>query len=168
MPCPKLKDFLDRNEIKYELIHHPTTYTAQLTAASSHLKPDELAKTVIVNRDGKLAMAVLSASRRVDLTALHAGSGAASLRLASELEFKQQFPDCDAGAMPPFGNLYGMEVFVDEGLRKNARVAFNAGSHDELLRLEYADFARLVRPKVLGFAVKAERAPRVRVDDRIW
>jgi Ala-tRNA(Pro) deacylase len=168
MPCPKLKDFLDRNEIKYELIHHPTTYTAQLTATSSHVPPDELAKVVMVNRDGKLAMAVVTATRRVDTTALHTASGAASLRLASELEFKQQFPDCDAGAMPPFGNLYGMEVFVDQGLVKNARIAFNAGSHDELMRLAYEDFERHVKPKVLSFATTAQRPPRLRLDDRIW
>ncbi len=168
MPCPKLKDFLDRNEIKYELIHHPTTYTAQLTAASSHVTADELAKTVMVNRNGNLAMAVLPASHRVDITALHTASGASSLRLASELEFKQQFPDCDAGAMPPFGNLYGMEVFVDERLVKQSRIAFNAGSHDEVMRLAYEDFDRLVTPKVLSFATTAERAPRLRVDDRIW
>lgn len=168
MPCPKLKDFLDRNEIKYELIHHPTTYTAQLTAASSHVTPNELAKVVMVNRDGKLAMAVLAASRRVDITALHTASGASSLRLASELEFKQQFPDCDAGAMPPFGNLYGMEVFVDQGVVKQARIAFNAGSHDEVMRVAYEDFACLVQPKVLSFAATMERAPRIRLDDRIW
>jgi Ala-tRNA(Pro) deacylase len=168
MPCPKLKDFLDRHEIKYELIHHPTTSTAQLTAASSHVTADELAKVVMVSRDGKLAMAVVPASRRVDITALHTASGAASLRLASELEFKQQFPDCDAGAMPPFGNLYGMEVFVDEGLVKQARIAFNAGSHDEVMRLAYEDFVRLVQPKVLSFASTAERPPRLRLDDRIW
>ena len=168
MPCPKLKDFLDRNEIKYELIHHPTTYTAQLTATSSHVPPEELAKTVMVNCDGKLAMAVVPATKRVDITALHAGTGAKSMRLASELEFKQQFPDCDAGAMPPFGNLYGMEVFVDEALTRDKRIAFNAGSHDELVRLSYADFECLVQPKVLRFAVAAERAPRIRVDDRVW
>jgi Ala-tRNA(Pro) deacylase len=168
MPCPKLKDFLDRNEIKYELIHHPTTYTAQLTAASSHVAPEELAKTVIVNRDGKLAMAVVPASKRVDITALHTASGASSMRLASELEFKQQFPDCDAGAMPPFGNLYGMHVFIDEGLVNKKRIAFNAGSHDELVRVAYADFARLVQPRTMSFAVAVERAPRIRVDDRIW
>ncbi len=168
MPCPKLKDFLDRHEIKYELIHHPTTYTAQLTAASSHVAADEMATVVMVNRDGKLAMAVCPASRRVDITALHTGSGAASLRLASELEFKQQFPDCDAGAMPPFGNLYGMDVFVDEGVVKQARISFNAGSHDEVMRVAYEDFERLVHPKVLKFATTAERAPRPRVDDRIW
>ena len=168
MPCPKLKDFLDRNEIKYELIHHPTTYTAQLTAASSHVRTDEMAKVVMVNRDGKLAMAVLPASKRVDITALHTASGAASMRLASELEFKQQFPDCDAGAMPPFGNLYGMDVFVDEGVTKQARIAFNAGSHDEVLRVAYEDFACLVQPKVLRFATAVERAPRLRLDDRIW
>ena len=168
MPCPKLKAFLDRNEIKYELIFHPTTYTAHLTAASSHVTADELAKVVMVNRDGTLAMAVVPASRRVDITALHTASRASSLRLASELEFKQQFPDCDAGAMPLFGNLYGMDVFVDGGVVRQARIAFNAGSRDEVMRFAYEDFARLVRPKVLSFATMAERAPRIRLDDRIW
>ncbi len=168
MPCPKLKAFLDRNEIKYELIHHPVTYTAQLTASSSHVTPEELAKVVMVNRDGQLAMAVVASSRRVDITALHTASGARSLRLASEVEFKQQFPDCDAGAMPPFGNLYGMEVFVDQSVATQARIAFNAGSHDEVMRLAYEDFARLVRPQILRFATLAERAPQAREHDRIW
>lgn len=152
MPCPKLKDFLDRNEIKYELIHHPTTYTAQLTAVSSHLRPEELAKVVMVNRDGKLAMVVVSASRRVDITALHTGSAASSLRLASELEFKQRFPDCDAGAMPPFGNLYGMDVFADQSLTQDKEIAFNAGTHRELVRMSFDDFRMLVRPVLLPLA----------------
>jgi len=168
MPCPKLRDFLDRKEIKYERIPHPTTFTAQLTAASSHVKPDELAKVVMVNRDGKLAMAVVPASKRVDVTALHTGSQASTLRLASELEFKQAFPDCDAGAMPPFGNLYGMDVFVDEAIVQQPRIAFNAGTHEEVLRLAYEDFERLVRPTVLRFATTVERAPRLQADDRIW
>ena len=89
------------------------------------------------------------------------------MRLASEVEFKQQFPDCDAGAMPPFGNLYGMEVFVDQGVVAQARIAFNAGSHDEVIRLAYEDFARLVQPQILRFATLAERAPRPREHDRI-
>lgn len=152
MPCPKLKDFLDRNEIKYELIHHPTTYTAQLTAVSSHLRPEELAKVVMVNRDGKLAMVVVSASRRVDITALHTTSAASSLRLASELEFKQRFPDCDAGAMPPFGNLYGMDVFADQSLAQDKEIAFNAGSHRELVRMSFADFRDLVKPALIPLA----------------
>ena len=143
-------------------------YTTADTARLSHLEPREIAKVVMVKIDGRMAMAVLPASRRVDITALHTGSEAASLRLASELEFKQQFPDCDAGAMPPFGNLYGMDVFVDEAVVKQARIAFNAGSHDEVMRLTYEDFARLVHPKVLRFATTAERAPRLRLDDRIW
>src|SRR5512132_1391626 len=102
MPCQKLKKFLDTNEIKYQLISHPTTYTAQLTAASSHVAPEILAKTVMVIIDDEFAMAVLPAPRRVDLTALHSCIGAQTVRLASEVEFKAKFPDCDAGAMPPF------------------------------------------------------------------
>jgi len=88
----------------------------------------------------------------VDLPALKAALGAKDLRLATELEFKGQFPDADPGAMPPFGNLYGMSVFVDESLTKDKEIAFNAGTHNELIRLSYADFETLVKPTVLTFA----------------
>jgi Ala-tRNA(Pro) deacylase len=167
MPCKKLKEFLDANQIHYQMVSHPTTYTAQLTAASSHVPPEALAKTVMVNVDGKLAMAVLPAARRVDLVALHTSIGAGAVRLASELEFKEQFPDCDAGAMPPFGNLYGMNVYVDEGLVHAQEIGFNAGSHTELVRMAYRDFDRLVRPTVLKFAAAHAHAA-VGMDDRLW
>src|SRR5512141_2645873 len=167
MPCRKLKEFLAAYEISYHIISHPTTYTAQLTAASSHVPPEALAKTVMVNVDGKLAMAVLPAARRVDLVALHSGLGAGSVRLASELEFKEQFPDCDAGAMPPFGNLYGMNVYVDEALVGSQEIGFNAGSHTELVRMAYRDFDRLVHPNVLNFAAARAHAA-VALDDRLW
>ncbi|MGH9523229.1 MAG: aminoacyl-tRNA deacylase, partial [Terriglobales bacterium] len=146
MPCQKLKQFLDSNEIRYQLISHPTTYTAQLTAASSHVPPDILAKTVMVIIDGKFSMAVVPAPRRVDLTALHSSISAQTVRLASELEFKEKFPDCDAGAMPPFGNLYGMTVYVDEAIAGQVEIAFNAGTHTETVRMACADFMRSVQP----------------------
>jgi Ala-tRNA(Pro) deacylase len=169
MPCMKLKQFLDRREVHYQLISHPATYTAQLTAASSHVAPDLLAKTVMIVADGKFAMAVVPAPRRVDLTALHTGIGAQTMRLASELEFKEKFPDCDAGAMPPFGNLYGMEVYVDEAVAAQKEIAFNAGTHTETLRMSCADFMRLVDPKVLKIAVKgAAYASSRYTEDRPW
>src|SRR6185437_3633805 len=142
MPCQKLKQFLDSNEIRYQLISHPTTYTAQLTAASSHVPPEILAKTVMVIVDGKFAMAVVPAPRRVDLTALHSGIGAQTVRLASELEFKEKVPGCDVGAMPPFGNLYGMDVYVDETIAAQREIAFNGGTHTETVRMSCADFRR--------------------------
>jgi Ala-tRNA(Pro) deacylase len=168
MPSSKLKRFLDSNEIKYQVISHPTTYTAQLTAASSHIAPEILAKTVMVIVDGAFAMAVVPAPQRVDLTALHSNIGAQTVRLASELEFKEKFPDCDAGAMPPFGNLYGMRVFVDGAVARQNEIAFNAGTHTETVRMNCADFLRLVEPVVLKFAVSRPYAASRFTEDRLW
>ncbi len=151
MPVATLKDFLDKNKVKYLTITHSAAYTAQGIAALTHTPGKELAKTVIVNIDGTLAMAVLPASYQVDLGVLQADVAAKNLRLASEKEFKEKFPQCETGAMPPFGNLYGMEVYAAGSLAQNADIAFNAGSHTEVIKLAYADFERLVQPKVVSF-----------------
>ena len=148
MPAAKLKDFLDTNHVKYVAIRHSAAYTAQEIAALAHIPGKELAKTVIVKADGKMAMAVLPASHKVETSLLMTAAGAESLTLATEAEFKSLFPDCEAGAMPPFGNLYGMPVYVDATLTKDEEIAFNAGSHSELIRLAYREFERLVRPVV--------------------
>jgi Ala-tRNA(Pro) deacylase len=147
-----LKEFLDANKIKYISISHSPAFTAQGIAALTHTPGKELAKTVIVNIDDELAMAVLPASHQVNLSLLRQRARAGTIRLATEREFKDKFPDCETGAMPPFGNLFGMKVFVDEILSKDREIAFNAGSHRELIRLAYEDFERLVNPQVLGFA----------------
>jgi Ala-tRNA(Pro) deacylase len=152
MPARKLKEYLDSQSVKYESIPHSTAYTAQGIAALTHIPGRELAKTVVVKIDDALAMAVLQASSHADLSLLRAGTRAETIGLAHESEFKDRFADCDIGAMPPFGNLYGMPVFVEESLTKDEEIAFNAGSHNELIRLSYADFERLVRPTVLKFA----------------
>ena len=149
----KLREFFDSFQVKYVVISHSLAYTAQGIAALTHIPGKELAKTVIVKLDGKLAMAVLPASMHVDLPQLKAAAGAQEIELAAEAEFKDRFPDCETGAMPPFGNLYGMPVFVDESLGRDKEVAFNAGSHRELVRLAYEDYARLVLPKVAKFGV---------------
>jgi Ala-tRNA(Pro) deacylase len=151
MPVKKLTEFLNGNNIKYVTISHSPAYTAQQIAASAHLPGKELAKTVIVKIDDKRAMAVLPASSKVNFDALKNAAGAKKAELASEEEFKRMFPDCEIGAMPPFGNLYGMEVFASETLAQDEEVAFNAGSHTELVRLAYKDFARLVNPRVIKF-----------------
>jgi Ala-tRNA(Pro) deacylase len=140
---------LDANHIDYQTIAHPTAYTAQETAALAHVSGHELAKTVIVNIDGALAMVVQNASSMVPLGRLRAATGAHDVQLASEREFRDRFPDCELGAMPPFGNLYGMDVFVTEALAQDERIAFNAGTHTELIRLRYADFAKLAQPVVI-------------------
>jgi Ala-tRNA(Pro) deacylase len=151
MPVKKLKEFLDNERIKYVSIIHSKAYTAQEVAASTHITGKELAKTVIVKLDGEMAMAVLPANRKIVLQDLREVTGSDQVKFASEEEFKQAFPDCETGAMPPFGNLYGMEVYAAASLGENAAIAFNAGSHTEVIKLAYKDFERLVQPKVVSF-----------------
>jgi Ala-tRNA(Pro) deacylase len=158
MPVKKLKEFLDQNQVKYVTVSHSVAYTAQEIAASAHIKGKDLAKTVMVKLDGKMAMAVLPASHQVDLDLLQQAAGAARAELASEGEFKGLFAHCEAGAMPPFGNLYGMEVYSAKVLAEDEEIAFNAGTHTELVKLAYADFERLVRPKVVEFATLPQPA----------
>lgn len=152
MPIKKLKDYLDKNNIEYITIRHSLAFNAQQIAATTHIPGKELAKTVMVKIDGKIAMAVLPASYRVNLKLLHELTGAKTLELANEMEFKHLFPECEIGAMPPFGNLYDMEVFVAQSLAEDEEIAFNAGTHVELIRMTYADFERLVQPVVLAFS----------------
>ncbi len=154
MPVAKLKDFLEWEGVKYVTISHSPAFTAQEIAASAHVPGRELAKTVMVKLDGTMAMAVLRSTDRVDWELLKGAAGAATAELASEAEFEGIFPGCELGAMPPFGNLWDMQVFADTRLTEDDEIAFNAGSHTELVRLAYADFARLVKPKVLGLATR--------------
>lgn len=155
MPAKKLKEFLDSQGVKYVCITHSPAFTAPEIAASAHIPGKELAKTVMVKLDGAMAMAVLPANYGVDFKALAALAGARKAELASEREFADLFPGCEVGAMPPFGNLYGMPVYVEQGLAEDEHIAFNAGSHKELVRLAYADFARLAAPTVGPFARRA-------------
>lgn len=152
MPVRQLKEFLDRNDVKYVTITHSANFTAQEIAAAAHVPGKELAKTVVVKLDGSMALAVLPASFRVDLDLLKRVTGARTAEVATENEFRDRFSGCDVGAMPPFGNLFDMPVYVAETLAEDEEIAFNAGSHTELIRLAYADFERLVQPKVLAFA----------------
>ena len=149
MPAKKLKEFLDSEKIKYVTLGHSVAYTAQEIAASAHIPGQELAKTVVVKLDGEMVLAVLPATARVDLELLRKASGAKSAELARENEFAGIFPGCELGAMPPFGNLYGLEVFVAQRLTEDEQIAFKAGTHTELIQLSFADFERLVRPRVL-------------------
>jgi Ala-tRNA(Pro) deacylase len=146
MPVEKLKKFLDDNKVKYVSIKHSLAYTAQEIAASAHIHGRELAKTVIIKLDGKPAMAVLPANRRIDMDRLRQAARARSAELATEQEFQDQFPGCALGAMPPFGNLYGMKVYADTVLAEDEEITFNAGSHTELIRMAYKSFERLVNP----------------------
>ncbi len=152
MPLTKIKGFLDEHNIKYTIIKHSSAYTAQEIAASAHISGKELAKTVVIKIDGKMAMAVLPASYKISFDDLKEVLGAEKVRLAYEQEFMDKFPDCEVGAMPPFGNLYGMEVYVAEILADDEEIAFSACSHTELIRMKYKDFAELVKPKKLKFS----------------
>jgi len=167
MPLTSLREFLDNNNIKYQVIFHSKAYTAQEIANLAHIPGQELAKTVILTLDGHLAMAVLPASAHVDVAAIRVIAGVENARLASELEFKDRFPGCETGAMPPFGNLYDMAVFVDEELAKDKEIAFNAGSHTELVRMAFHDFVHLVNPRVTRFSTRKVRAFDAG-EDRLW
>ena len=149
MPMNRLRNYLDEHGVKYVVIIHSPTYTAQEIAASAHIPGNELAKTVILKIDGKMTMAVLPASRMVDLELCQEKIGAKKVELATEEEFKYQFSDCEIGAMPPFGNLFDMETYVSDELQKNEFIVFNAGNHRELIKTSYRDFEKLVQPKVI-------------------
>jgi len=151
IPQP-LKKLLDENHIKYAVIHHSPAYTAQEIAASAHIHGVEMAKTVIVILGTTPAMVVLPASKRVSMESLERVTARKGIRLAEEDEFVELFPDGERGAMPPFGNLYGVETYLDRELAAHDMIAFNAGTHTEVLRMHYGDYARLAMPKVLSLA----------------
>ena len=159
MPVKRLKEFLDSNNIQYVTISHSPAYTAQAIAASAHVSGKELAKTVMVKVDGRMAMAVLPASYQVDFALMKEAVGAKQLELATEAEFKDLFSECEVGAMPPFGNLYDMQVFAAAKLVEDDEIAFNAGSHTELIKLAYKDFERLVKPTVVKFSEEMVSSP---------
>jgi Ala-tRNA(Pro) deacylase len=161
MPATKLKELLDGHNVKYVTMTHSTAYTAQEIASLAHVKGDEFAKSVIVTIDGVMVMAVLPASYRVDLSLLKTAANGNQITLATETEFRNRFPECETGAMPPFGELYGMPVFVDESLTREKEIVFNAGTHHELIRLSYDDFVKLVKPTVAKFSTKADAAVRL-------
>lgn len=152
MPVQRLKKFLDTQGIKYIVTTHSAAYTAQGIARLTHLSGNRIAKTVVVKIDGKMALAVLPGPYRVDVDHFQETLGAQRVEIAVEKEFRGAFPDCELGAMPPFGNLYKMDVYVDASLAREKQIAFNAGSHRELIQLAYKDFERLVKPRVIRFS----------------
>ena len=155
MPFSKVRTYLDGLHVKYVVIGHSPAYTALETAHLAHISGQELAKTVLVKVDGGVAMAILPASCQIDFELFRRSIGARSVELATEAELRDLFPDCELGAMPPFGNLYGLPVFVAERLTERDDIAFNAGSHSVLFQMAYADFARLARPTVVRLAAAA-------------
>jgi len=152
MPIQKLKQFLDDNGIKFVSVQHSAAYTAQEVAALAHIPGELMAKTVMVKIDGQMAMAVVPASHQIDFARLRVVTDAETAELADEEEFKGFFPACDVGAMPPFGNLYDMAVYCSTALSEDLEIAFNAGTHSELIRLAYADYEQLVQPTIASFS----------------
>lgn len=153
MPVRRIKEYLDSHKVKYMVISHSMAFTAQEIAASVHISGHEMAKTVIIKVDGRLAMAVLPASYKVNFRVLSDIVGTKNVELANEQEFQFRFPECEVGAMPPFGNLWNMDVYVSERLSLNNDIIFNAGLHTELIKMAYNDFANLVKPTVSNYAI---------------
>ena len=149
MPTRILRDYLDRNEVAYRIVPHAPAFTASEVAAAAHVGGKHLAKTVMVKLDGKLAMVAVPSNLRVDFDALRETTGARAIELAHEDEFRDLFPGCETGAMPPFGNLYGVHVYVASELARQPLIAFNAGTHSELIEMAYEDFRRLVQPRLI-------------------
>jgi len=155
MPAQKLREFLDASGVRYTAFGHRPAVTAQEIAAAAHVPGREMAKTVIVRIDDELAMLVLPAPAMVDFGALQAAIDAETVELADEREFRNRFPECEVGAMPPFGNLFGMRTLVAESLADDDEIVFNAGSHAELIRMAFREYERLVRPERVDFVVLA-------------
>ncbi len=148
----RLEEFLHQHRVPYQVHAHPQRFTAQEVAEVEHVPGTEVAKPVILRTGKEYLMVVVPATFRVDIGRLREISGHDNLHMASEAEFAPLFPGCEPGAMPPFGNLFGMPVWVDEVLAKQSEIVFNAGDHERAVHMAYADFARLVQPRVLALA----------------
>ncbi len=150
----KLRDFLDSQTVAYEVQTHRQAFTAQEVAAAEHIPGIQVAKVVMLRSGGEFVMVVLPAPFHIDLGRARAALGKPDLVLASEQEFAGLFPKCEPGAMPPFGNLYNLPVWVDESLSKDEKIVFNAGTHTQTVKMRYADFNRLVKPRIASLAVR--------------
>ena len=149
MPIKSIKDYMENHQVKYVSMSHSPAFTSQEIAAAAHVSGRDLAKTVVVKMDGKLAMVVIPANHHLNFAKLRDKSGAKQVDLASESEFKDKFAGCEVGAMPPFGPLFDMPVYMSEELTHHEQMIFNAGSHSELMRVAEKDFERLVHPEVV-------------------
>jgi Ala-tRNA(Pro) deacylase len=145
--CTRLRELLDAEGLKYVVTSHSQAFTAQEVAQRLHVSGREMAKTVVLRTAGGLALAVVRAPDRVDLERAGAILGE-DVSLASEREFERAFPDCEMGAMPPFGNLYGLPTLVDEELAKDQEIVFNAGTHTDAIRMAFRDFTTAAQPRL--------------------
>jgi Ala-tRNA(Pro) deacylase len=148
----RIRDYLDSQKALYEWLPHPQAFTAQEVAHALHVSGKRLAKTVVLNADGRLVMAVLPASHRLTMSELKAALEVRHLEMLPENELAKLFPDCDLGALPPFGNLYGIEVWVDAVVAESGEIVFTAGTHVDAVRMKYSDYAELAKPHVSRFS----------------
>ena len=152
MPIPtNISRYLDSQHVSYQSSRHSPAYTAQGIAQAQHLSGKKLAKVVMVMADSKLAMAVVPANCRVNLDRLGKLMNVHSIKIATEEQFKDAFPDCELGAMPPLGNIYHLDVWVDSALQLRYEICFNAGTHAETIQMAFSDFSRLVQPRTGSF-----------------
>jgi Ala-tRNA(Pro) deacylase len=147
----KLKSFLDESKVRYHVLKHHEKFTSPEIAQALHVPGQLLAKVVMLKAKDELLMAVLPANLRVDLDKFAKVADVKACALATEDQFRDSFPDCEVGAMPPFGNLYGIPVYVDRSLTKDDEIVFEAGNHHEAIKLDYLDFERTVKPKIGDF-----------------
>jgi Ala-tRNA(Pro) deacylase len=151
----KLLEVLDQNKATYTHTVHPLAYTAREVASAEHVAAREVAKTVVFLSEQGYGMAVLPADSVVDLEQLRLDLGLSRLRLATESELADLFPACELGAMPPFGNLFGLPVYVDSRMASEDMITFNAGTHRDVIHMHFKDFERLVQPAIVPFARRA-------------
>jgi len=154
MISDKLRTYLEEQGIRYHVIHHRRDYTAQGAAADTHTPGREFAKSVVLRVDGSFAIAVLPAHCRIDLEKARRELGAQAMALATEEEIQRLCPDCEVGAEPPFGNLYGLPVYLDRQLTADEQITFNAGTHEDAVRIRTGDFQRAANPRVLDLAAR--------------
>jgi Ala-tRNA(Pro) deacylase len=148
MQIPKqLINCLNESGVAYEVLQHPEAVTAQRVAEVEHIKARHQAKVVMVKSNGNHVMAVVPADRRIDLQKVEKITGKPA-SLESEVDFKSIFSDCAVGAMPPFGNLYGLPTYVDERLAREDYIVFEAGTHTDAIKLKYTDYQKIVKPEV--------------------
>jgi Ala-tRNA(Pro) deacylase len=149
----RLERYLREEGVPFETMIHSVAYTAQEVAAAQHTPGKQLAKVVLVDADGRLVMLVLPASFRIDFPKLKSVLKAKKARLATEEQFAGSFTDCEVGAMPPFGNLYNLPVYVDEAVTAVPEIVFKAGTHTTSIKMRYADYQRLASPSIADFAI---------------
>jgi Ala-tRNA(Pro) deacylase len=154
MPLTRLTYFLDKNNVKYRIQKHETAFTSMEVAASTHIAGRKVAKTVILVIDDEMKMVVLPSTHHIDFDQIREELNAEYVRLATETEFEDKFPDCELGAMPPFGNLYEMDTYISDVLTNEDEIAFDAGSHDEVMIMSFDDYQNLVKPTIFRLAIK--------------